>query len=141
MKLNRPRACGVCGFDRTRMVSVLRGIVTGAEIQAVPLVQIPELDDRLVSKHPTATAMPDGYRERQLDVFPTGAELKVVVTPAWRGAHSFEHCGEKQADSVHVSQSNDASHSGTVAPGNEATSNMQQQLSAITSSALTWVAS
>jgi hypothetical protein len=37
-----------CGFDRRRMVSVLRGIVASAEIEAVPLVQVPELDDRLV---------------------------------------------------------------------------------------------
>jgi hypothetical protein len=36
------------GFDRARMVSVLKGIVAGAEIEPVPLVSIPELDDRLV---------------------------------------------------------------------------------------------
>jgi hypothetical protein len=37
-----------CGFDRGRMVSVLKGILAGAEIEAVPLVLLPELDDRLV---------------------------------------------------------------------------------------------
>jgi hypothetical protein len=35
------------GFDRRRMISVLQGIVAGAEIEAVPLIQLPELDDRL----------------------------------------------------------------------------------------------
>jgi hypothetical protein len=36
------------GFDRRRMVSVLSGFVAGAEIEPVPLVLLPELDDRLV---------------------------------------------------------------------------------------------
>ncbi len=29
------------GFDRARMVSILNGIVTGAEIEAVPLLELP----------------------------------------------------------------------------------------------------
>lgn len=36
------------GFGRQRMVKVLNEIVTGAEIYPVPLVKLPELDDRLV---------------------------------------------------------------------------------------------
>jgi hypothetical protein len=36
------------GFDRERMVRVLREIATDVEIKAVPLVLLPELDDRLM---------------------------------------------------------------------------------------------
>jgi hypothetical protein len=32
------------GFDRTRLISILRGIATEAEIEAVPLVQLPAGD-------------------------------------------------------------------------------------------------
>jgi hypothetical protein len=39
------------GFSRERMLSVLKGIATDAEIEAVPLVKLPELDDRLVGTH------------------------------------------------------------------------------------------
>ncbi len=37
------------GFDRTRMIRVMNGIATGAEIEAIPLVPLPELDSRLVT--------------------------------------------------------------------------------------------
>jgi hypothetical protein len=37
------------GFNCKRMISVLQGIATDAEIEAVPLIQLPELDVRLVS--------------------------------------------------------------------------------------------
>ena len=31
------------GFDRTRMISILNGIVTGSEIEPVPLLEIPQV--------------------------------------------------------------------------------------------------
>lgn len=33
-----------CGFDRTRFVAVMNGIVTGAEIEPVPLIELPAGD-------------------------------------------------------------------------------------------------
>jgi hypothetical protein len=36
------------GFDRKRMISILQGIATDAEIKALPLIALPELDHRLV---------------------------------------------------------------------------------------------
>ncbi len=39
------------GFDRTRMIRVMNWIATDAEIEAIPLIQLPELDDRLVPTH------------------------------------------------------------------------------------------
>jgi hypothetical protein len=39
------------GFNCKRMISVLQGIATDAEMEAVPLIKLPELDDRLVSTH------------------------------------------------------------------------------------------
>ena len=43
--------CDVRGFVRTKMVNVLKEIVGGIEIKPVPLVLLPELDDRLVTTY------------------------------------------------------------------------------------------
>jgi hypothetical protein len=48
-----------CGFDHSRLVSVLNGIATGAEIEPVPLLQLPTSD--LPSRTP--------YRYRVLNGF------------------------------------------------------------------------
>ncbi len=37
------------GFDRTRMIRVMSWIATESEIEAIPLIQLPELDERLAS--------------------------------------------------------------------------------------------
>lgn len=52
-KIEPPNRVKTClnhwrGFDRTRMISVMKGIATGAEIEAIPVVQLPEIDNRLV---------------------------------------------------------------------------------------------
>jgi hypothetical protein len=65
-----------CGFDRSRMIRVLGGMATGAEISPVPVVGLPPADDPAA---PFAYRVCDGFHRIHASVAAGFEMLPVVI--------------------------------------------------------------